>query len=159
MVIGRIGAFDRPRPEPSNHREFLPNQRDKIGRILGHLLGDLDLGIKVTNSFFCLFPHPVSVPSDIFRQSLGPAPIRFRGAAFLFAFRSRTHRFSFGKFGRDLDHGLIDQNRHGIKIGSPGFKPQTLGLKRDRPSPSKGIVKGRKLVGIEELFGLGMILV
>ncbi|MDA8150786.1 MAG: hypothetical protein M0041_06660, partial [Nitrospiraceae bacterium] len=137
----------------------MAHQRDKIGSILGHLLRDLDLGIEVTDSFFPFFPHPVAVPSNILCQSLGPAPIGFRGAAFLFAFRNRAHRFSPSKFGRDFDHGLVDQNRHGIEVRGPGFKPQTLGLKRDRPSPCKGIVKGGKLFGIEELFGLGMILV
>ena len=78
-------------------------------------------------------PHPISVP--------------------------RVHRRQVGKFGRNLDHRLVDEHRHGVEIGGVGLQPQPLRLQRDRAAAGKGVVQTGQFVGVEKLCRLRMLLV
>ena len=63
------------------------------------------------------------------------------------------------ELGRDLDHGLVDEHRHGVQVAGVSLQPQPLRLQRDGSATGKGIVQGGQLVGIEQLGGLRVVLV
>ena len=67
------------------------------------------------------------------------------------------HRGFSRKARGNLDHGLVDEHRHGVEVAGKGLQPQALGLQGDGPSSSEGVVQAGEFVGVEEFGGLGVV--
>ncbi len=112
----------------------------------------------MADAFFGFVAHPFAVVADVFGQALGSFPQP------LMAFSRIALRLPFGidrrhpgKFRRYLDHRLVDQHRHRVKVRRISLKPQPLRLKRQGPAARKRIVKRRQLVPVKKLLCPRMI--
>ena len=72
--------------------------------------------------------HPLAIVSDILRQPSGTLPLALYQLAS--RVRPRVNRRIARKPRRDLDHRLVDQDRHGVQVAGVGFQPQSLRLQR-----------------------------
>ena len=96
---GRVRACHRPRPQPRDHREFLPHARPQVRSPPRHLLAHPHFRVQVPDPLLRLVPHPPPVVADVLGQALGSLPL-----AQMRAFTPlRVHRRTTRKLWRDLD--------------------------------------------------------
>lgn len=155
----RIGALDRPRPEPSNDGEFLADERFEVGPFLRHLRRDFHWRIEMADALLCFVAHPSAVVAHVFREALGSRPVGQGFLLFTFLLPLLVYRRPARELGWDFNHGLVDEHGHGVEVTRVSLQPQSLRLQRDGTATGKGIVQGGQFVGIEQLGGLRVVLV
>jgi len=102
-----------------------------------------------------LIPHPLSIVAHIFGEALSALPCIW--SRDLLPICYRPYRGPICKFGRDLDHGLIDQHRHRVKIAGVGFKAKRCASRGSEPPPAKGSWKAGRLTAVKQLFSARVI--
>jgi hypothetical protein len=61
----RVRTLHRPSPQPGDHGQLLADQGLQVAAFPGHLGGDLDLGVEMTNALLCLVTHPPAAPEQL----------------------------------------------------------------------------------------------
>ena len=156
MTEGRVGTFDGTCPQPGNDREFLPLIGRKVRPLRHHFRRDFHLRVQVADALLGFGPHPRAIAPNVLGQPGGPRPLQ---SLCLRARRGRADGGATRELGRNFDHGLVDGHGHRIQIRSPGFQPQALRFQRNAAASGKGIVKGRKLVRVEQFRRLWMVFI
>ena len=100
-ATGRIGAFDRTRPDPGDDSCLAAALRGR----------DFYFWIEMPDAAERLLLHPLAVVAHIFRKALGALPGAVCPHTLL---RLRVHGGKPCKAGRDLDHGLVDHDGDGV---------------------------------------------
>ena len=104
---------------------------------------------------FCLVAHPLAVVAHVLSQPLRPMPRS--GNDRRLVPRCQVHRRPAGEIRRDLDHRLVDQHRHRIKVAGVGFKTQPLRFERQRSAAGERIVECGQGMAVEDLPGARMV--
>ena len=170
---GGVRALHGTRPEPSDHRELPAEVGLKVGAIVYHLCGNLNPGVEVPNAPLGLIAHPLAIVADVLGQALSPAPnlfhcrgrggtqrvLNIRSSTLLCVRCGKTHRRHARKLGWDLDHGLVDQHRHGVQIASVALQPEALGLKGQGTATGERVMESGELIRVEQLGSARVIFV
>ena len=152
VAVGGVGAFDGAGPYPGDDGELFPQIGLQVGALRHHLGGYLHFRVEMADAFVGLFAHPVAVAPHILRQPFGAAPILMEPRPGALRLRHGAHGLAAGEFWRYLYHRLVYHHRHGIEIAGVAFEPQPLRLQGYRPASCEGVVKSRKLLGVEPLL-------
>ena len=113
----RVRRGHGARPQPGDH----------IGLASAVLGGQIDLRVQVADAALGLVSHPAPVVAHIGGQALRARPLPEVRSAFLIGMDRRPT----GKPGRDLDHCLVYEHRHGVEVRGVHLEAQALRLQRD----------------------------
>jgi hypothetical protein len=111
----------------------------------------------VADTLFGFLTHPVAVAAHIFGQATGTVPgigiftetVTGNLLGLGGAFDGRADRSEAREARRNLNHGLVDENGHGVEVGGKRGQAEALGLEGDGTSAREGVVEGGHLLGVE----------
>ena len=152
----RVGALDRARPQPRDHRQLTPGVGQQIGAFPHHLVGYRDLGIEMADAPLRLLPHPAPIAAHVLRQTAraGPFPA---GDQLRLRPRLRVHRRAPGELRRELDHRLVDQHGHRVQVAGVRLQAEPLRFQRQRAAAGERVVERRQALRVEQLGRARMI--
>ena len=64
-----------------------------------------------------------------------------------------------GELGRDLDHGLVDEDGDGVEVAGVALEAEALGFEGDGAAAGEGVVEGGQPLRVEQFGRAGVVAV